>query len=217
VTDARRRAEEALAKWDEHDSYFRERGRKYEGMSRACARSLAAALRAVLAEEDERGAVAAEIAGLPVHFVAHLPRGRVFMHPDTPKSGVRDAWPPPMPSMIPVPVAPAPPDATEHPCGCYAPEGDHCHRHPAPPAADEVREAAFARFGRALLPKWWDDGNPGDIDGGDAQEAAEACGLWHHVERHSDDVECEWCGNDGSPCGELTEVGLSALAARGGA
>lgn len=89
-------------------------------------------------------------------------------------------------------------------------------RRPAPPAADEVREAAFAKFGRALLPKWWDDGNPGDIDGGDAQEAAEACGLWHPVERHPDGVECDWCGNE-EPCGELTEAGLSALAARGGA
>lgn len=39
-------------------------------------------------------------------------------------------------------TTPAPHDATEHPCGCYAPDGDHCHRHPAPPAADEVREAA---------------------------------------------------------------------------
>ena len=34
------------------------------------------------------------------------------------------------------------PDPAVMPCGCYAPEGDHCHRHSAPPAADEVREAA---------------------------------------------------------------------------
>lgn len=85
---------------------------------------------------------------------------------------------------------------------------------PAPAAPDELRDA-LARFGAALLPKWWDDGNAGDIDGADAQDAAEACGLWHRVERHADGVECEWCGNE-EPCGELTEAGLAALAARGG-
>jgi len=108
VTDARRRAGEALARLDRWDAKYRPRTVEIDADD----------LRALLAEEDERGAVAAEIAGLPVHFVAHLPRGRVFMHPDTPKSGARDAWPPPMPSMIPVPIA------------------------TAPPAADEVREAA---------------------------------------------------------------------------
>ena len=42
-------------------------------------------------------ASAVDLAALPIHFIAHLPRGRVFMHPDTPTSGVRDPWPPPMP------------------------------------------------------------------------------------------------------------------------
>ena len=81
---------------------------------------------------------------------------------------------------------------------------------PAPPAArDEVREA-LAAFGAVCLREWWGDGNPGDIDGGAAQEAAEEAGLWHQVERHADGVECEWCGNEG-PCGEMTAVGLAAL------
>lgn len=84
---------------------------------------------------------------------------------------------------------------------------------PAPPAGAEVREAAEAQFGRALLPLWWDDGNPGDIDGSAAQDAAEASGLWRRVERHADGVECEWCNNE-EPCGELTDTGLAAL--RGG-
>lgn len=81
------------------------------------------------------------------------------------------------------------------------------------PAGAEVREAAFAQFCRALLPLWWDDGNPGDIDGSAAQDAAEASGLWRRVERHADGVECEWCNNE-EPCGELTDAGLAAL--RGG-
>ena len=84
----------------------------------------------------------------------------------------------------------------------------------APPAGAEVREAAFAQFGRALLPLWWDDGNPGDIDGSAAQDAAEASGLWRRVERHADGVECEWCNNE-EPCGELTEIGRSALRSDG--
>ena len=104
-------------------------------------------------------------------------------------------------------------------CLCRCPETPGTHTatrctDPALAAPDELREA-LARFGAALLPKWWDDGNPGDIDGADAQDAAEACGLWHRVERHADGVECEWCNNE-EPCGELTEAGLSALAARGG-
>ena len=35
---------------------------------------------------------AVNLAALPVHFVSVLPRGHIFMHPDTPKSGVRDPW-----------------------------------------------------------------------------------------------------------------------------
>lgn len=81
------------------------------------------------------------------------------------------------------------------------------------PAA--LPDAPFAAFGRALLPKWWDDGNPGDIDGGDAQDAAEAAGLWHRVERHADGIECDWCEGEW-PCGELTEGALVALGGRDG-
>ena len=77
------------------------------------------------------------------------------------------------------------------------------------PPADAATEA-YAAFGRALLPLWWDDGNPGDIDGGMVQTFAEKFGLWHQVERHAEGVECDWCGNEGW-CGELTEAGLSAL------
>lgn len=80
--------------------------------------------------------------------------------------------------------------------------------------AENERLRALAQFGLALLPKWWDDGNPGDIDGGDAQDAAEAAGLWQRVERHADGVECEWCNNE-EPCGELTEAGNRALSPGG--
>ena len=86
----------------------------------------------------------------------------------------------------------------------------HRLREVPPPPASEV----LARFGAAMLAEWWNDGNPGDIDGGEVQEIAEKHGLWHQVERHADGVECEWCGNEG-PCGELTEAGLAALAASG--
>ncbi len=39
---------------------------------------------------------------------------------------------------------PAPPmdDDIEHPCGCYAPDGNRCWRHAAPATPDAVREAA---------------------------------------------------------------------------
>ena len=103
-------------------------------------------------------------------------------------------------------------------CECL--DYDEGDRYQCPVCADidralrteNERLRSLASFGALLLPKWWDDGNPGDIDGGDAQEAAEACGLWHEVERHADGVECEWCGNEG-PCGELTEAGLAVIAA----
>ncbi len=85
----------------------------------------------------------------------------------------------------------------------------------APYGIPEAGREALASFGRALLPLWWDGGNPGDIDGADAQDAAEEAGLWHQVERHADGVECEWCGNDG-PCGELTEQGVRSLSAQVG-
>ena len=72
--------------------------------------------------------------------------------------------------------------------------------------ADPVR-----RFGLSALAAWWDEGNPGDLGGDDLQEFAERAGLWHRVERHADGVECEWCQNDGSGCGELTEAGDRAV------
>lgn len=36
-----------------------------------------------------------DLASIPVHYISLLPRGRIFMHPDTPTSGARDPWPPP--------------------------------------------------------------------------------------------------------------------------
>ena len=99
-------------------------------------------------------------------------------------------------------------DHEGHPC-----EGDFTAPAQPAPLEEAVKEALW-RFGAVMLREFWDDGNPGDIDGGAAQEAAEEHGLWHQVERHADGVECEWCGNEG-PCGELTEVGLAALSARG--
>lgn len=81
-------------------------------------------IRALLAEQPEAGAKPLDLASLPVHFIAHLPRGRVFMHPDTPRSGVRDPWPPLAPSFTNWTGAATKPDA------------------PAPsPARDGVREA----------------------------------------------------------------------------
>lgn len=76
---------------------------------------------------------------------------------------------------------------------------------PCCPNCDSRRVEAVA-----LRTLWWDDGNPGDIDGSAAQDAAEASGLWRRVERHADGVECEWCNNE-EPCGELTDTGLAAL------
>ena len=74
------------------------------------------------------------LVSVPVQFNSLLPRGHIFMHPDTPKSGVRDPWPPPIPSFpIPIPEAPAPqPAPTTWPCingipGCPH-EDTHYHR-----------------------------------------------------------------------------------------
>ena len=72
--------------------------------------------------------------------------------------------------------------------------------------ADPVR-----RFGLSVLAAWWDEGNPGDLGGDDLHDFAEHVGLWHRVERHAEGVECEWCQNDGSGCGELTEAGDRAV------
>lgn len=103
--------------------------------------------------------------------------------------------------------------------GCVDCNGTgHAPAPPSRPALDAVREAAerLARFGAACLSEWWEN-DCGDLDGATVQEYAEAAGLWHQVERHADGVECEWCGNDGSGCGELTEAGAAALdAAKGG-
>lgn len=35
----------------------------------------------------------------------------------------------------------------------------------------------WARFGAAVFEKFWDDGYPGDVEGGDLQEIARDCGL----------------------------------------
>ena len=61
--------------------------------------NLAVAMDSLLAEQPGAGAKPLDLASLPVHFIAHLPRGRIFMHPDTPKVAVRDPWPPPMPAI----------------------------------------------------------------------------------------------------------------------
>lgn len=79
----------------------------------------------------------------------------------------------------------------------------------APPAGDGVREC-LAALGLAVLREWW-GGDCCDIDGASVQEYAEEAGLWRQVERHADGVECEWCGNDGSGCGELTDAGSAAF------
>lgn len=100
-------------------------------------------------------------------------------------------------------------DGSEYLCEACGPRWREYEASLSRPPADAATEA-YAAFGRALLPLWWDDGNPGDIDGGDVQDAAEKAGLWHHVERHAEGVECDWCNNE-EPCGELTEAGLSAL------
>ena len=73
------------------------------------------------------------------------------------------------------------------------------------------REDPVRRFGLSVLAAWWGEGDPGDLGGDDLQDFAEDAGLWHRVERHADGVECEWCQNDGSGCGELTEAGDRAV------
>ena len=70
---------------------------------------------------------------------------------------------------------------------------------------------AAEEFARLVLRAWWDDGNPGDVDGADLQEFAEKAELWRQVMEGEHGEDCETCGGDGSPCGELTEAGLALL------
>ena len=70
---------------------------------------------------------------------------------------------------------------------------------------------AAEEFARLVLRAWWDDGNPGDVDGADLQEFAEKAELWRQVMEGEHGEDCETCGGDGSPCSELTEAGLALL------
>lgn len=74
--------------------------------------------------------------------------------------------------------------------------------------ADTVRaaiariEAAdrWARFGESVFETFWDDGNPGDVEGGDAQEIALACGLLRRRTESEAGASCgdgcEWTEDD---------------------
>lgn len=75
-----------------------------------------------------------------------------------------------------------------------------------------LSEDPARRFGLLALAAWWNEGQPGDLEGDVLQGYADRAGLWHHVDRHAAGVECEWCGNDGSGCGELTDAGERAWA-----
>ena len=121
--DARRRAEEDLlhviewlesGHWMACQPLFADDGAK--------AREKGQRLRALLAAEPAKRVEPPDLVGVPVHFVSVLPRGRIFMHPDTPKSGLRDPWPPPMTVL-------------SEPATAHAPD-------PAPPDGAEVRGAA---------------------------------------------------------------------------
>lgn len=64
--------------------------------------------------------------------------------------------------------------------------------------ARAMQEAAepWAKFGAAIFERFWSDGEPGDIEGGDAQEIARECGLLGRTAEvdagatHADG--CEW-------------------------
>lgn len=73
-----------------------------------------------------------------------------------------------------------------------------------PEIANDVRsssariEAAdpWARFGEAVFERFWGDGDPGDLEGGDLQEIARECGLLGRtaeVDAGATHAEgCEW-------------------------
>lgn len=81
-------------------------------------------------------------------------------------------------------------------------------------AQSALAEDPARRFGLLALAAWWNEGQPGDLEGDVLQGYADRAGLWHHVDRHAAGVECEWCNNE-EPCGELTEIGRSALRSDG--
>ena len=98
--------------------------------------------------------------------------------------------------------------------GSHCPPGGPCQRCQLEAAEARCAELeALASFGASLLSEWWEN-DCGDLDGVFVQDEAEKAGLWHHVERHADGVECEWCCGE-EPCGELTEAGSRALAGGG--
>ena len=63
----------------------------------------------------------------------------------------------------------------------------------------------WARFGDAVFDRFWSDGEPGDVDGGDLQEIARDCGLLGRtaeVDAGATHAEgCEWQpGMDADEC-----------------
>lgn len=56
--------------------------------------------------------------------------------------------------------------------------------------AREVATARYAAFGAWAFEKFWHDAEPGDIDGGDAQEAAVRLGLLRRRTEYDTDSPC---------------------------
>lgn len=59
-----------------------------------------------------------------------------------------------------------------------------------------AKDRAYAEFGSWCFEQFWNDGEPCDIDGGDAQEAAVRLGLLGRTAEHDAGVthaeDCEW-------------------------
>lgn len=93
----------------------------------------------ILAATPEPATIASiDLTAIPVHFVTLLPRGRIFMHPDTQTSGVRDPWPPTFTHWT---GAATKPDATPEPAPALPEEVAHGEKLPA----------VVDRFGECLM------------------------------------------------------------------
>lgn len=72
----------------------------------------------------------------------------------------------------------------------------------------------LADFGLVLLREWWDEGSPGDIDGGWMQEMLVTRGLLVHVPPGTH-AECEACEDGRYECLEMVPELRKALEEKG--
>ena len=70
---------------------------------------------------------------------------------------------------------------------------------------------ALAAFGKAIIEDYFNDGDFGDLDGGDVQEKAVEVGLLVHPEVAHDPNDCEGCSDEPRSCYVLSAAALGEV------